>query len=192
MKLETKAALYTALTLIALIVGSLTSAFYRAETARAAVQATPAVLMTPAERQMIIPIAGLAPAKLIDTWGAARSEGRRHEGIDIMAARGEPVHAVAGGTIAKLFTSTRGGITVYQFDASKRFILYYAHLDHYADGLKQGDAVKQGQVIGYVGRTGNATTPHLHFEIQRIGPDHNWWQGVSFNPYLALSTGQME
>lgn len=187
MKLETKTALYTALMLVVLIAGSLASAaFTRIEPAHAAIQPRASL------RQVIIPIDGVAPTKLTDTWGAARSQGRRHEGIDIMAPRGAPVHAALGGTIAKLFFSQRGGITIYQLDDSQRLILYYAHLDHYAADLKEGARVAQGQVIGYVGRSGNATTPHLHFETQRIGGARQWWKGVAFNPYLALTSGQME
>jgi len=191
MTLETKTALYTALFLVTLSAGSLLSLLFRSEPASASIQT--ATLQTPGPlRQVIIPVAGIAVAHLTDTWGAARNEGRRHEGIDIMAPRGTPVHAAVGGTVAKLFKSGRGGITVYQFDPSERFILYYAHLDRYASGLKEGDRIAQGQVIGYVGQTGNATTPHLHFEIQRMGQRRQWWQGVSFNPFIALASGQME
>lgn len=186
MTFETKTALYTALLLIAISAGSLVSLLFRADPVSASIQ-TPAAM-----RQVIVPVAGIAVAHLSDTWGTARRQGRRHEGIDIMAARGTPVHAAVGGTVAKLFKSGRGGITVYQFDPSKRFILYYAHLDRYAPGLKEGGQIAQGQVIAYVGSTGNATTPHLHFEIHRSGQQRQWWRGVSFNPFIALTSGQME
>jgi len=216
MKLETKTALYAALFMIALGSGSILSALYKASTARASAKPLPSVQIVamataapnvrapvarpalhaapvPAvARPLIIPVAGLAPAQLTDTWGAARSEGRRHEGIDIMAPRGTPVHAAAEGTIIKLFFSRRGGMTIYQLDASGRFILYYAHLEGYAPGLKEGDRVVQGQVIASVGSSGNAATPHLHFEIQRADHARQWWRGVAYNPYLALTSGQME
>jgi|SRR6185295_14600823 len=185
MKLETKAALYTALMLVVLSMGSMTSAFYRVGPARAAIQPSAPV------RQVMIPVDGVAPTKLSDTWGAARSEGRRHEGIDIMAPRGAPVHAAMAGTIAKLFVSNRGGRTIYQYDDSQRFILYYAHLDGYADNLKEGAHIAQGQIIGYVGQSGNATTPHLHFETQRVNDAHQWWKGEAFNPYLVLTSGHI-
>lgn len=186
MTFETKTALYTALLLIGISGGSLLSLVFRVDPVSASIPPAPA------SRQVIIPVAGIAVAHLSDTWGNARSQGRRHEGIDIMAKRGTPVHAAVGGTIAKLFKSGLGGITVYQFDPTKRFILYYAHLDRYAAGLKVGDEVKQGQVIAYVGSTGNATTPHLHFEILRASQQPQWWKGVAFNPYIALTSGQME
>ena len=119
---------------------------------------------TPAE--LIVPVEGVQTSQLVDTWGAARSEGRKHEGIDIMARMGTPVRAAADGTIAKFFTSKRGGTTGYEFDQTGRIIYYYAHLSAYAAGLKEGDQVRQGQLIAYVGQTGNATMPHLHFEIR--------------------------
>jgi len=141
--------------------------------------------------ELIIPVEGVVAAQLVDTWGQARSEGRKHEGIDIMARLGTPVRATAAGRIAKLFVSKRGGITVYQLDQTGRVIYYYAHLSAYAAGLKEGDDIRQGQLIAYVGSTGNATTPHLHFEIQRTGADHQWWRGTAFNPYMPLRTAHL-
>jgi murein DD-endopeptidase MepM/ murein hydrolase activator NlpD len=140
-------------------------------------------------RQLIIPVDGVALADLRDSWHAPRADGRLHEGVDIMAPLGTPVRASMAGRIAKLFVSKRGGNTIYEFDPSGRLIFYYAHLNGYAPNLTQGDAVVQGQLIGYVGKTGNATVTHLHFEIQHTDAGHHWWRGAAFNPYLALKAG---
>ncbi|MBI1214006.1 MAG: peptidoglycan DD-metalloendopeptidase family protein [Alphaproteobacteria bacterium] len=142
-------------------------------------------------RELIIPVDGVTESQLVDTWGAARSHGRKHEGIDIMARLGTPVRATAEGTIAKFFKSKRGGITIYEFDEAGRAIFYYAHLSAYAAGLKEGDHVLQGQLIAYVGSTGNATTPHLHFEILRASAAHQWWRGKALNPYLPLKNAHL-
>src|SRR5206468_3010037 len=98
--------------------------------------------------------------------------------LDIHAERGTPVVAVEDGTIRKLQMSAKGGITIYQFDRASQYCYFYAHLDHYADGLREGMEVRQGDVIGYVGTTGNAPSnwPHLHFAIAELGPERNWWQ----------------
>ena len=119
---------------------------------------------------------------------AERRSDRPHEAIDMLAPRNTPVHAVENGTIAKLFTSKAGGLTVYQFDPSARLCYYYAHLDRYADGLQDGQAVSQGDVIGYVGTTGNAppNTPHLHFAVFEMNADKHWWQGRPLDPYLVF------
>lgn len=112
-----------------------------------------------------------------------------HEALDIMAPRGTPVVAVEDGKIAKLFKSLPGGLTIYQFDPSGSLAYYYAHLDRYAPELKEGALVKKGQVIGYVGSTGNARrdAPHLHFTVYALGPDRKWWKGKAINAYVALS-----
>jgi murein DD-endopeptidase MepM/ murein hydrolase activator NlpD len=112
-----------------------------------------------------------------------------HEALDIMAPRGTPVVAADNGTIAKLFKSVPGGITIYQFDESGAIAYYYAHLDRYETGLKEGDRVRRGEVIGYVGSTGNARAdaPHLHFTVYALGADRKWWKGTAINPYAALS-----
>lgn len=137
---------------------------------------------------LIIPVDGIVAAQLSDTFTDARGEGRRHDAIDIMAATGTPVRAVADGRIAKLFNSEAGGLTIYQFDQAETLAYYYAHLDRYADGLVEGQAVKQGDLVGYVGYTGNASPegPHLHFAIMVLGPEKNWWQGAAINPYPYL------
>lgn len=139
---------------------------------------------------LLVPVEGVTRGELVDTWGQARSERRRHEGIDILAPEMTPVHAVADGRIVKFFESVRGGITIYQFDASERYVYYYAHLNSRARGLAEGSPVRQGDVIAYVGMTGNAPVPHLHFEIQRLTDEKHWWEATSLNPYPYLRDGQ--
>lgn len=136
---------------------------------------------------MVVPIEGITAADLRDTFEDGR-EGHKHEGIDIMEPRGTPVYAVVDGTIAKLFLSKPGGITVYEFDEESKYCYYYAHLDRYADGIKEGMHVKAGDLIAYVGSTGNAseTAPHLHFTIFELGPEKQWWKGTVLNPYPVL------
>jgi murein DD-endopeptidase MepM/ murein hydrolase activator NlpD len=141
-----------------------------------------------ASRKLTIPVVGIAPEKLVRSYHGARSGQREHEAIDILAPRNTPVVAVEDGTIAKLFNSQAGGITLYQFDPGQQFSYYYAHLERYADGIKEGDHVRRGQVLGYVGTSGNAPkdTPHLHFAIYRLTPDKHWWEGTPIDPYDIL------
>lgn len=140
-----------------------------------------------AQRALVIPVAGVRPEALVDTFDQGRP-GHRHEAIDIAAPRGTPVHAVDDGKVAKLFTSVPGGLTVYQFDPGGQLAYYYAHLDRYVPGLKEGMPLRRGDVIGYVGTTGNAApdSPHLHFAVFRLGPLKQWWKGEAVNPYPAL------
>jgi murein DD-endopeptidase MepM/ murein hydrolase activator NlpD len=135
-----------------------------------------------------IPVQGVVASQLLDTYDDARSGERVHEAIDIMAPDGTPVLAVEDGTIAKLFDSKQGGLTIYQFDATGQLAYYYAHLERYAPGIAEKQAVRRGDVIGYVGHTGNANPagPHLHFAIFRLGPDKRWWKGTPVNPYPYL------
>lgn len=137
---------------------------------------------------LIVPVAGVKPEQLLDTFDDARSEGRVHDAIDIMAAAETPVLAAADGKIIKLFQSERGGITIYQLDTNQDLIFYYAHLSRYADGLVEGDLVRQGQVIAYVGDTGNAGAGnyHLHFSIAAVSDPRRYWEGTSINPYPLL------
>jgi peptidoglycan LD-endopeptidase LytH len=137
---------------------------------------------------LLVPVQGVRADQLQDTFTDARSEGRVHDAIDIMAPAGTPVLAVADGSIEKLFDSERGGLTVYQFEPGGVYCYYYAHLQRYADGLAEKQVVKRGDVIGYVGSTGNANpdAPHLHFEIHRLGPEKQWWKGEALNPYPVL------
>ena len=140
------------------------------------------------DKKLLIPVNGMKASSLQSTFGDPRSDSRAHEALDILAPRGTPVVAALDGKIVKLFTSNRGGLTIYQFDPEERFCYYYAHLDSYASGLKEGDEVTQGQTIGYVGTTGNAPpgTPHLHFAITKLDADKHWWQGEPIDPYLVL------
>jgi peptidoglycan LD-endopeptidase LytH len=142
-------------------------------------------------RNLVVPVDGIAPSALVDTYAQARGE-KVHEALDIPALRGTPVRAVQEGRVVKLFNSRAGGLTIYQFDPSSRYAYYYAHLDRYAPGLREGDSVQRGQLIGYVGTTGNAApdSPHLHFAIFRLGEGKRWWQGTPLNPYQVWSPGR--
>ncbi|RDY67457.1 M23 family metallopeptidase [Lysobacter soli] len=144
------------------------------------------------EGALTIPVQGVTSAQLRDTFSEARSEGRVHEALDIMAPSGTPVLAVADGTVEKLFTSVPGGLTIYQFEPTGRYAYYYAHLDRYADGLQEKQAIRRGEVIGYVGSTGNAdpSAPHLHFAIFELGPERQWWKGTAINPYPVFTRPQ--
>jgi murein DD-endopeptidase MepM/ murein hydrolase activator NlpD len=134
-------------------------------------------------RDLLLPVQGVERETLRDTYQELRGGGRVHEALDIMAPRGTPVLAVEAGRIAKLFKSERGGLTIYQFDPTATYAYYYAHLDRYAPALAEGAQVRRGQVLGYVGATGNAADPHLHFAIFRLGPEKRWWQGTAVNPF---------
>ena len=138
-----------------------------------------------AARHLAIPVDGVDPDDLVRSFEDRRDGSRTHEALDILAPRNTPVRAVEDGTIAKLFNSKAGGITVYQFDPDQRFCYYYAHLERYADGLTEAAHVKRGQILGYVGTSGNApkTTPHLHFAVFRLGADRRWWDGTPIDPY---------
>jgi murein DD-endopeptidase MepM/ murein hydrolase activator NlpD len=134
---------------------------------------------------LTIPVRGIGSDDLMSSFHDARGS-RRHEAIDILAPRGTEVLAVEDGTIKKLFTSAAGGLTIYQFDPSERFVYYYAHLDRYASGLKEEAMVRKGDVIGFVGTTGNAPegTPHLHFAVSKLDPDRRWWGGTALDPFV--------
>jgi murein DD-endopeptidase MepM/ murein hydrolase activator NlpD len=136
-------------------------------------------------RDLMVPVEGVTRAALVNSFRDRRNGNRQHEAIDILAPRGTPVLAVEGGTIEKLFTSVRGGLTIYQFDRTRTYTYYYAHLDRYQVGLREGQRVERGQVIGFVGTTGNApkTTPHLHFAILLLSDKKQWWDGEAINPY---------
>lgn len=146
------------------------------------------IVVSPNPGSLLIPVAGVRAEELHDTFDAARSEGRVHDAIDIPAPHGTPVLAAADGTIVKLFQSERGGITIYELSADQKYFYYYAHLDRYADGLAEGQIVKQGATIAYVGDTGNAGAGnyHLHFSIAIASDPKRWWEGVNINPYPLL------
>ncbi len=137
------------------------------------------------ERELMVPVDGIRPEKIANTYWEARDGGARaHQALDILAPRGTPVLAADSGTVLRLVKNTLGGITIYATDPQKRFVFYYAHLDHYAKGLFEGKPVAQGEVIGYVGTTGNApkNTPHLHFQVMRFVDARRWWDGPPFDP----------
>lgn len=135
-----------------------------------------------------IPVEGIKLAQLSDNFDQPRGSERHHEALDIMAPKGTKVLAVADGKVAKLFNSKPGGLTVYQFDPSSTYAYYYAHLDKYADGIKEGMEIKRGDLIGYVGVTGNASpdAPHLHFAVVQLTPEKQWWKGTPVNPFPLM------
>ena len=140
---------------------------------------------------LAIPVAGVKPSELTDTFTAARAGGaRRHDAIDIMAAQGRVVIAAAPGTVEKLYNSVgKGGITAYIRSDDHLWTYYYAHLSAYAPGLHEGQRMRRGDAVGYVGYTGDASpdAPHLHFAINRMAPGERWWQGTPINPYPLLA-----
>ena len=137
---------------------------------------------------IVIPVQGVQASQLKPTFNQARV-GHVHHALDILAPRGTPVIAAVDGTIRKLFFSGAGGITIYEFDRDATLVYYYAHLDRYADDLREGMRVRQGDVIGYVGTTGNASpdAPHLHFAVELLPPTKEWWKGTPVNPYPLLA-----
>lgn len=157
-----------------------------ARTARTVTPRGPA----PVSGVYVLPVEGVRPEQLTDTFADARGEGTRvHDAIDIMAPRGTPVVAAVGGVVEKLFTSKAGGFTVYVRSPDRRTITYYAHLDAYVTGLKEGQQLRAGDQIGTVGFTGNAApnAPHLHFAIMQTTPDADWWEpATAINPYPLL------
>ncbi|WP_372877118.1 M23 family metallopeptidase [Pseudomonas sp.] len=151
----------------------------------ASVQTMPAEPSQVHPGALLIPVTGIVSAQLSDTFNDKRGSDRIHEALDIMAPLKTPVVAVDDGKVVKLFDSVPGGLTVYQFDASGTFAYYYAHLDSYAADLMEGQELKRGDLLGYVGATGNANprAPHLHFAIFLLGPEKQWWKGTAINPY---------
>ncbi|WP_425491607.1 M23 family metallopeptidase [Cognatiluteimonas sedimenti] len=158
-------------------------------TSPAAPATAPPAAAAHAPGHLLIPVAGVAANQLQDTFGDGRGGGERaHEALDIMAPRGTPVLAASDGKLEKLFTSVPGGLTIYQFDPTRTYAYYYAHLDRYAPGIAEGSQLKRGELIGYVGSTGNASedAPHLHFAVFVLGPEKRWWQGTAIDPYPLL------
>lgn len=140
------------------------------------------------ERELLVPIGGARAATLYDSFNEPRSGDRVHRALDIMAPRGTPILAADEGRIWKLSSNSLGGITIYTVDPLERWVLYYAHLDHYRDGLAEGMMVAKGDTLGYVGTTGNAPpdAPHLHLQLMRLGADRKWWAGAPVNPLPFL------
>jgi murein DD-endopeptidase MepM/ murein hydrolase activator NlpD len=157
----------------------------------AEISSTPRIGLEPLadlrKRRLELPVSGIPRNALTDSFNETRAAGR-HEAIDILAPRNTPIVAVEDGTIAKLFQSKAGGTTIYQFDPTSTYAYYYAHLERYADRLREGLQVRRGDVLGYVGTSGNApkNTPHLHFAILKLGQDKKWWQGTAIDPFDVL------
>ncbi|MHA3792258.1 M23 family metallopeptidase [Sphingomonas sp. YL-JM2C] len=147
--------------------------------------------VAPPRGALVIPVAGVRADQLGDTFADARGQGRVHDAIDIMAPRGTPVIAAAAGTVEKLFDSRLGGRTIYIRRPDGQWIDYYAHLDGYAPELSEGKRIAQGEMIGTVGSTGDASAeaPHLHYAINAMAPGEGWWQGRPVNPYPLLTAG---
>ncbi len=141
--------------------------------------------------QLVIPVKGIRSNELRDTYNDARGAGRRHDAIDIMAAHNTPVLAAAPARVVRRDNGARGGIALYAMAADNRTIYYYAHLDRYAPGIVEGTQLRAGDVVGYVGDTGNAGAGnyHLHFEITTTADPKRYWGGASHNPYPLLRTG---
>lgn len=138
--------------------------------------------------KLLIPVEGIKLTQLSDNFDQPRGKERHHEALDIMAPKGTKVIAAADGKVVKLFNSKPGGLTVYQFDPTEKYAYYYAHLDHYADGIKEGSVLKRGDLVGYVGVTGNSNKegPHLHFAVFELTPKKEWWKGTPLNPYPMM------
>jgi len=162
-----------------------TTAWELGQRMRAALGAAPPVELR--ERNLEFPVAGV-PRAIADSFDDPRAGARVHHAVDIMAPRGTAVRAVDAGTIVKLASSGAGGTTIYQYDPLEHYCYYYAHLQAYAPGLREGQKVARGDVIGYVGTTGNAPAraPHLHFAIFRLDDRKQWWSGAPVNPYPLL------
>jgi murein DD-endopeptidase MepM/ murein hydrolase activator NlpD len=143
---------------------------------------------------LTIPVVGVAPDQLVDSFGDARGGGGRiHGAIDIPAPRGTTVIAAGDGRAEKLFESRLGGHTLYERSTDGATLYYYAHLDGYAPGIAEGLVLHRGQPIGFVGSSGDAdpSAPHLHFEVHRMAPGERWWQGSAVNPYPLLAADKV-
>lgn len=145
-----------------------------------------------AGRRLVVPVDGIHPSQLRDTFDDGRGPGRRHKAIDIMAPRGTRVLAADDGRVAKISSNAGGGLSAYLVDPSGRLVYYYAHLDGYAAGLREGQEIRKGDLIGFVGSTGNApeSAPHLHFAVLVLASEKRWWGGEALNPYAALVGGE--
>ncbi|NHZ79891.1 peptidoglycan DD-metalloendopeptidase family protein [Massilia sp. CCM 8695] len=142
----------------------------------------------PAGAKLMVPVEGVKLASLRDNFDQPRGADRHHEALDIMAPKGTKVLAVSDGKLVKLFNSKPGGLTVYQFDPSEKYAYYYAHLDRYAEGVKEGMDLKRGDLVGYVGVTGNSdpNAPHLHFAVVELTAEKKWWKGTPINPFPLM------
>ena len=186
--------------LIGSVIGATAILLYL-ETSGQLVKASPAPVRpsaafpaTTADGELVMPVQGIKASSLRSNFNDARGMFRTHHALDILAPRGTPVVAAVDGTVRKLFVSNGGGITIYEFDRNAEKVYYYAHLERYADGLHEGMTVKRGDVIGYVGTTGNApaNTPHLHFAVAVITPEKLWWKSTPVDPYPMLVQSEAE
>jgi murein DD-endopeptidase MepM/ murein hydrolase activator NlpD len=149
------------------------------------------------EHRLMVPVDGVDPSRVPDSFNEPRADGRTHRATDILAARETPVVAAIAGKVMRLRQNAAGGITAYLIDDAGQYVYYYAHLSHYSDKITEGLDVPQGFVIGYVGTSGNAPpdTPHLHFQAMRINPgQHDWWNGtpVDVRPFMTLKGKAIE
>ena len=142
------------------------------------------------ERGLMVPVVGVSPWQIPDTYDAFRDGGRRHDAQDIFAARGTAVLAADDGVILRIGTNALGGNVIWATDSDRRYAYYYAHLDRYARGLREGQQVRRGEVLGFVGTTGNAPpeTPHLHFQVMRMPDERRYANGSPFNPLPFFTT----
>ncbi len=160
----------------------------------ASAEATPALSFTPlagftlGREPLVMPVVGARAADLRDSFEEAGGAKGHHDGIDIPAPRGTAVVAAVDGSIEKLFTAKDSGLTVYEFDRERAYCYSYAHLDHFAEDLREKQLVHRGDRLGYVGSTGDlpGEAPRLHFTILRLGPEKQWWLGTPVNPYPFL------
>ena len=168
----------------AFVIGLILTAAVAAATAMDSNEVSPKMSSSTAISALID---GLKVSDLRDSFNELHN-GHRHEAIDIMRPHGTPVHAVIRGTIRRIFHSRAGGNTIYEFDDNSEYCYYYAHLDKYAGHLYEGEHVSKGDVLGYVGTSGDAApnAPHLHFAIFRVGADKFWWKGIPIDPYPIL------
>ncbi len=139
-------------------------------------------------RGLEIPVAGATLRQVHDSFDEGRDGGRSHRAMDIMAPRGTPVLAADSGRVMRVSTNALGGNTIYASDPQGKVVYYYAHLDHYQQGLAAGQLIARGDTLGFVGTTGNAPkdTPHLHFQVMRMRTDGKYWDGEPINPYPLL------
>ncbi|MEM6794071.1 MAG: M23 family metallopeptidase [Acidobacteriota bacterium] len=137
------------------------------------------------QRGLLVPVEGVARSELRGSFGAPRGQ-RKHLGLDILAPRGTPVVAVESGTIARVWTGRLAGRALHLVSSDGRYLYFYAHLEGYARGLRAGREVRAGEVLGFIGDTGNATTPHLHFGIRSADRGDGRGQGPALDPYRVL------
>jgi murein DD-endopeptidase MepM/ murein hydrolase activator NlpD len=137
---------------------------------------------------LLVPVRGAVLAKIEDSFDAPRDGGRRHDAVDILAPRGTPILAASEGYVLRVGSNALGGNVIWTSDPEQRFVHYYAHLDRYAKGIRAGDKIMRGTLLGYVGTTGNspADVPHLHFQVMRVTDAKKWWNGTPVNPFPFL------